>query len=345
MRFLFVFLFIKIIFAYDLPFLDDKTSSEVEISLPLLEEEDINIDNKTQTKTIKVAILINKEEFFKYLPTLMNSIDAYFLNKNVDFKIKVFNLDENTDLDEITKNYKNIFVYTLDKNLIEKFNNYPDNKFFLPIINKNFLNTYVSKNIFFGGLDFKDQVDKLNSLIFDKINVITENKKLSNLVTKVEIENLIVDQVYTYPLNYKEVVNDLNQTSIFINTATVHTAQILSNFTYYRIEPQIVLSTQINFNPIIFYITTPEDVKNFIVASSLFINNMRLLDVNLNLNSDLKFNWLNYTTTALLNKLYVDEMGENPYFLNDMNLYIFNNQVNYKTKLYKIFMNGFIEIE
>jgi hypothetical protein len=38
-------------------------------------------------------------------------------------------------------------------------------------------------------------------------------------------------------------------------------------------------------------------------------------------------------------------MNEYPYFLNNFNLYIFHNQVDYKTKLYKIFDNGFIEVQ
>jgi hypothetical protein len=138
---------------------------------------------------------------------------------------------------------------------------------------------------------------------------------------------------------------DLNNSYIFVNTKVVHTSQLLSNFTYYRIEPKLVLATQINYNPLIFSLTNPEDVKNFIVANSLTLPNIKLLDVNMNLGTDLKFNWLNYTTSALLNKLYINEKYEYPYFLNDFDLYIFNNQIDYKTKLYRILYNGFIQIK
>jgi hypothetical protein len=81
-----------------------------------------------------------------------------------------------------------------------------------------------------------------------------------------------------------------------------------------------------------------------IIANSLLGTKIELLDKNMNLGSDIKYNWLNFTTSALLNQAYNLEMDENKYFLNDFNLYLFNNQIQYKTSLYRISRNGFIKI-
>jgi hypothetical protein len=332
--------------------LADINDNNITINLPSeINEENITnsvVENYNDNEEkLNIAILIDKKQFFKYLPSLINSIDAYLLTKEIDFKVKVFNTDENlTSLDEITQNYDNIFIYSTNVGIVNKLAMYPENNFFLPIINKNQIkDNNISNNIYFGGLDFYKQVNKLNSFVTGKNYIIKEDSILSNLITDIEKDITNPEYILKYPINYKREIKDLNNSYIFVNTKVVHTSQLLSNFTYYRIEPKLVLATQINYNPLIFSLTNPEDVKNFIVANSLTLPNIKLLDVNMNLGTDLKFNWLNYTTSALLNKLYINEKYEYPYFLNDFDLYIFNNQIDYKTKLYRILYNGFIQIK
>lgn len=355
MRFLIllILLFNMIIAQYIQPLsnvdnVDDVDNNVTIISLPQINEENLTnneIQNGDENK-IKIAVVIDKEKFFKYLPSLINSIDAYLLNKDTSFEVKVFNMDKNlSNLDEITQNYNNIFIYETNPEIVNELNNYPDNSFFLPIINKNQVDLNSSSNIFFGGLNFDTQIKKLSSFVEDESYIIKESSMLSDLTTDIEKNIIYPEKILIYPINYKAEIKDLNNSYVFLNTNVVNTAQILSNFTYYEIKPKLILSTQINYNPLLFSLTTPEDYKSLIIASSLLLPDIRLLDVNMNLGSNLKFNWLNYTTSALLNKMYVDETDEYPYFLNDFNLYIFHNQVDYKTKLYKIFDNGFIEVQ
>jgi hypothetical protein len=343
---LLIILFLNIIMAEEI------SETNITITLPdEINEENItntDIENYNDNSKLNIAILINETKFFKYLPSLINSIDAYLLNKDINFNLKVFDMDNNlTSLNKITQKYTNIFIYSTNPKIVNQLSNYPDNNFFLPIINKNQINNNFSKNIqniYFGGLNFYKQIKRLNNFVTDKNYIIKEKSILSNLTTDIEKNTTNPQEILSYPINYKRKLKDLNDSYIFTNTNVVHTAQILSNFTYYKIESKLILSTQINYNPLLFSLTNPEDVENFIVANSLSLPDIELLDINMNLGTDLKFNWLNYTTSALLNKLYVNEMNEYPYFLNDFNLYIFNNQINYKTKLYRVLDNGFIEI-
>ena len=330
-------------------------SDEIILQLPNIEDENLTeettLENsyETENEVLKIAILIDKKRFFKYLPSLLNSIDAYLLYKDIDFKVKVFDLSEGlNNLETIEKNYDNIFIFSTkkDKEFFEQFVDNEDVDFYFPILNINQvdLDDTTYPNLFFGGLDFGEQILKLSSLIEnDNVYVITENNFLSNNITENEKDILMPKRVFNYPINYKKLA--INNSYLFLNTKVVNSVQILSNLTYHRIKPILILSTQINYNPLIFAFTSPEDTKNMIIANSINFSNMKLLDINLNLSSDLKFNWLNYSTNLLLNKAYINEEMENSYFLNDFNLYIFDNQVNYKTKLFKIYKNGFIEIE
>ncbi|MEO1923637.1 MAG: hypothetical protein ABGX25_03870, partial [Nautiliaceae bacterium] len=68
-------------------------------------------------------------------------------------------------------------------------------------------------------------------------------------------------------------------------------------------------------------------------------------DVNRLLNSDIKYNGRNYSTSVLLNKIYNQITSSDEFYMNDFNLYIFNNQINYKTKLYQIINGAFKPIE
>jgi hypothetical protein len=281
--------------------------NNITITLPNeISEENItntDVNNYEDLEKLNIAILVNKDEFFKYLPSLINSIDAYLLNKDIDFKVKVFNADDNlTSLDEITQKYNNIFIYSTNPEIIDILSYYPYNNFFLPIINKNqldynFSSDYI-QNIYFGGLDFYKQINKLKSFVTDKNYIIKENNMLSNLITNIEKNITKPKYVLNYPINYKKERKFLNNSYTFINTKVVHTAQLLSNFTYYKIKPKLVLSTQINYTPLLFSLTNPEDIRNFIVANSLLLSDIKLLDINMNLGTDLKFNWLNYTTSA-----------------------------------------------
>jgi predicted esterase YcpF (UPF0227 family) len=112
-----------------------------------------------------------------------------------------------------------------------------------------------------------------------------------------------------------------------------------------KIVPKLFLTTQIGYNPFLFSLIDKEDNKKIVLANSILNINSIIEDNNLNLNSDINFNWLNYTTSVLLNEIYLLETDEDTHFLNDFDLYIFNNQVEYKTNLYKIYQNGFMKIE
>jgi hypothetical protein len=191
-------------------------------------------------------------------------------------------------------------------------------------------------------MDYKDQINKLNQYINDFTIIIRDNSQLSKYITKVVNKTLLEPHIIKkYPINYTK---EFDNTFIYLNTNTPNTAQILSTFTYKKISPKSIFSTQINYSPLIFLLTNPEDIQNIIIANSIFDINPIIEDNNLNLGSDIDFNWLNFATSTLLNEAYLLEIEEYKYFLNDFNLYIFNNQVNYHTNLYRIKGNGFIKI-
>ncbi len=303
-------------------------------------EEVVSLDDEfvSLTPKINICVLINKNKFYKFIPSIINSLNSYLLYKNVDYNLSVY--DINTTIESL-QNCNNIFVYSLNKDFITNLQNYPNKNFFIPLFNKDDLNIS-SKNIYFGGIDYKNQINMLSSYIDDDSAVaINDNTNLSNKLFNIE-SNLLKIYPFNYPkINYKF----LNNKFIFFNTTAGKTAQILSQITYENIDTKLQLTTQINYNPILIGITQPQDIDKLLIANSIINYPLALEDINLLLNTDIKFNWLNYASNILLNKAYNLETNGDEFFMNDFKIYLFNNQINYKTNLYQIINGGFKKID
>ena len=303
-------------------------------------EEVVSLDDEfvSLTPKINICVLINKNKFYKFIPSIINSLNSYLLYKNVDYNLSVY--DINITIESL-QNCNNIFVYSLKKDFIANLQNYPNKNFFIPLFYKDDLNIS-SQNIYFGGIDYKNQINMLSSYIDDDSAVaINDNTNLSNKLFNIE-SNLLKIYPFNYPkINYKF----LNNKFIFFNTTAGKTAQILSQITYENIDTKLQLTTQINYNPILIGITQPQDIDKLLIANSIINYPLALEDINLLLNTDIKFNWLNYASNILLNKVYNLQTNGDEFFMNDFKIYIFNNQINYKTNLYQIINGGFKKID
>jgi len=310
----------------DLNFSQEENNSEVETVT-----EEFNASFKTLNPHIDIAIVFEKNILKRYKKNIINSINAYLLYKNVDFNIKVFN-----NIQDASNYYENILYFTTDANL-SMLKEYPNN-FFFPII---FNPSEKSDNLFFAGLNFKNQIDKLIAFMKEKkAIIINSNTIMAKKLTLIETNSTNATIMSDNNINYKE----LNQSYIFFNTPSNKTAQILSNINYQNIETNLQFSSQINYDPLLIKLTQPQDVEKLLIANSLINIPLTLDSYNELFNTNIRFNWLNYTTSLLLNKIYNISSNGEEFFLNDFKMNIFNNQVEYKTKIYQIIDNSFREV-
>lgn len=303
--------------------------------IPTTYEKIFDSNIKTIKPKIDIAVLINKQKFKKYLPSIINSLNAYFIYKHAEYNLSVYDINQTNQ----ALKHKNIIVYTYNPNNIKKFINYNNNLYF-PMINKN--ETNITKpNFYFGGINYISQIKKLSLLTdMNKTIVINDNTLTSKLVFS--IENKFFN---TIPFEWNQInYNDLNNSYVFLNTAPQKSIQILSNIYYKNINPILILSTQINYNPMLIALTQPQALTKLILANSIINPPKELVDIDLLLDSDIKFNWLNYSANILCNKIYNTATNSDSYFMNDFLIFIFNNQINYKTQLYQIVFNAFKKI-
>ena len=312
----------------------EKNETKIEVEEVVIEE-----NFKTFQPKINIAVLIDKNKFFKFIPSIVNSINSYFLNKEIQFNIEVFNIDSN--ISKIKEKYNDIIVYSLDKNFIK---NLDDNKtnFYIPLFNKKDIDIN-STNFYFGGIDYKSQIEKfIEYMDTNEAVAINDNTLLSQKLFKLEKDFNLSLIKYDFPQIYYK---DLNQSYVFLNIGAGKSAQVLSNITSKEIETKLIFAPQIDYNPLIIEITQPQDITKLLIANSILNVPNQIEDTNLNLNSDIKYNWLNYATNILLNKIYNKYTQNDLFYMNDFGLYIFNNQINYKTKLYQIIKGAFTPIK
>jgi len=299
-------------------------------------EENFNENFITQNTKISFAIIINKTKFFQFIPSVLNSINAYLIEKGIDFNISVYNNDVN--ISSLPQKY--IIDIETDKSKIANFKNY--NKiFFIPTFNKNDFNESF-KNIYFGGIDFKHQLNIFNGFINNKLITISQKSQISQKLLKYEKENPFFITNYNIPnINYYRLKNSF----IILNTDTSNSAQILSNITSRNIKPLLIFSPQLCYYPSIIFLTQPQDTTKLLIANSILNPPLNIEDYANLLNSDIKYNWLNYATDILINKIYNMQNNDDIFYMNDFYIYIFDNQINYHTKLYQIRKGAFKEVE
>ena len=117
--------------------------------------------------------------------------------------------------------------------------------------------------------------------------------------------------------------------SFFINTPIIKSGMIMSQLTLYDTNATNVLSTQINYNPLLLSMTQYIDREKMIVANSIIKNNSVVVETNSLLGNDIVYDWINYSTTIGIDYFYNQITGEE----RDYNIKIQNNQVIYETEL------------
>jgi hypothetical protein len=299
-------------------------------------EEDFNDSYVSINNSVNLAIVIDKKRFFKYIPSLINSLDAYFISKGVNFDISVYNIDYN--LSKIAS--KDIIYFATDTKQINKLKDY-NKTFYLPLINKNETNITFN-NVYFGSIDFKNQIKTLTSFIDDKTDVIVDNTILSKKLFNYEKNLTYLNNVYNFPNIYYK---DLNNSFVIYNISAGKTAQVLSSITQKEIQTKLMFIPQLGYDPLIIMLTQPADVEKLLIANSIIHPPVIINEYTNLLNSNIRYNWINYASCILANKAYNRQNDEDEFYMSDFNIYIFDNQINYETKLYRIIDGAFKQVE
>ncbi len=251
----------------------------------------------------------------------------------------------------------------------------PNEEIYFPTINKKDLNSTLP-NIYFGGIDYKAQSDELlkeavsplvifydKSKIGEKLALYEEKKfkykdtnlsefELDEFTAQTDGSPVLRDEnrtvvKYSIPrrvTNIEEQLlynDEIMQGSMFINTPIVKTSMIMSQLTMYEVNATNVLSTQINYDPLILSLTQYEDRQNMIIANSITHNNSIFIETNSLLGNDIVYDWINYTTTVGIDYFFNKITKQDKQY----KVEIVDNQMLYPIELIKPSKTRFIKYE
>ncbi len=331
----------------------------------------LNLGANLFNAKIKIALLLPYNKIGKYAASTTNAVMAYLITKNNSFKLKSYKIKDET-LEEIDKAIKNIkadgFSYVIapftQKGAYNTALINPNINIYFPTINKRDINT-TSENLYFGAIDYQAQSDILleeavsplvifydQSSIGKKLasyeensfkykNILDGNQSIKVLDENKTVIKFSIPKRITNLEKYLKDNEELNASSCFINTPIVKTGMIMSQLTLYdtnTTEITNILSTQINYDPILLSMTQYVDRKNMIIANSITEQNNMLIETNALLDNDIVYDWINYTTTVGVDYFYSLITSEAREYKVDMQ----NNQMKYNIELLKPSYSRFI---
>ncbi len=319
-----------------------ETEPEPEVEIVKVDEEDFN----------KIAVIYPSRIVGKYAKSTMSTISAFLIYNKKEFEIETFDTyDEKPEsiINKINilneKGYKNI-IALFTKNGFNTLNSVEEaknSKYYFPLINKNEIVTE-NENFIFGGISYKEQINLLRTLSTGKnsmfyVKSYLGNKLKNNYINSFE-DTGVIKEIKRKNNKYKYIMNDKNliESTVLLNTPIIKSSIILSQLTAYEINPKKVLSTQLNFNPLLLKLTQNRDRKNFYVVNSIAEVNSFIEDYTKLLGADIRYNWVDYSSLVGINYL----LNENESFL--IETQIIDNQVNYEPTLYKSTSYGFKKV-
>lgn len=167
----------------------------------------------------------------------------------------------------------------------------------------------------------------------DEISVYATEENASEEANSSEEEkNVITFTISRRTTNLEYYLKDnekIDNGSFFINTPVIKTGMIMSQLTLYDTNTTNILSTQINYDPLILSMTQYVDREKMIIANSITEENNIIIQANALLNNDIVYDWINYSTTIGIDYFYSLITGEN----REYKIPIEDNQVMYETEL------------
>lgn len=335
--------------AHPLSFISPKLSSPQEEIITQFSQE-------AKRFPIKIALVMPKKIIGRYSIASVDTIMGYLSARGVDFEFEVFDSgDENEASIQSTlrrieeHNFQFIIAIFTAKGAYETSKLSLKTPLYIPTVNANQINFSPSDNtlLFFGGISYKDQIQELlrlhqgsSILAYNDDSPVGErlSATLKEFITDFQ-ELTITNEIaatFNKQVDHQNTLTD--EMDIFLNTPVVKSGLLLSQLRYSRKKISKILSTQINYNPSITILTQKQDRKNLYIASSIGKTNQKLIEYASLLNSDLKFDWVNYSTALGVEMFFRFVFPDSLPFFSET---IKDNQIQYQTQIYQIDQKDF----
>jgi len=295
---------------------------------------------------IKIAVLIPQKTIKKYAISTVNSVLSYLLYKNYYFDLNVFNSGDEKE-DSITKaladikagGYQYIIAPVTNEGAAIIASHVQDTLVFIPTIHHSALPS-AGSNIIFGGIDYNQQIALLSEKANESVGTFEDGSSLSyqlNGIIKQHSNRVFFEKrIEGSKTNFRGMFkgnSSLNNASLYLNTPLVTTSLIASQLRANNITANALLSTQINYNPLLLTLTQYEDRSRMYIANSIQRAPTGLEEINAMFGHDIVYDWVNYATSIGADYACSNFFeGQVPRLFKEN---VANNQIIYNTSLYQ----------
>lgn len=329
------------------------------VDLDLIMKENF-FENIQDSKKIRIALLVPKDVAGRYSAIGINTILAYLTSRGVAFSFEVFD-SKSEDAQNLHQTYEDIKQKKFDcivalltqegvTSLLDSTSiSLPT---YIPTVNKKqFASISIPSKLFFGGIDYEEQVQMLQTLAEDEEVVEYDDassigSSLHALAQKAGFDVIFRDVVtnekaarFSQEITKQE--DHLAERVVLLNIPVIKTGLILPQIGFLEEKPIKFLSTQINYNPSLLMLVKPKDRQNFFIINAIGKTDSNLIEYGLLLGSDLQYDWVSYSIGIGVEMFFLNR-GEkiNKFFSETFE----DSQVTYTNRIYKTYKNSFIEI-
>jgi len=347
---------------------DKKLSNKELDEIRMMNVAILNLGSNTVARKVKIAMLLPYKKIGKYASSTTNAVFAYLITKTHPFELKSYKIatedieDLNATLAQIQKDgFSNVIApltHTGAQNVVTL---QPTLNIYFPTIHKNDINT-TSPYFTFGAIDYKAQSELLTKeaispLIifsgksntgkklamyqeeaFKALDINETNSSTDNMQEEKHIYKYFISRRTTNMEHYLKENEKITEGSFILNTPIVKSGMIMSQLTLYDVNATNVLSTQINYDPLLLSMTQYADRKNMVVANSITEHNNILIEANALLANDIMYDWINYTTTVGIDYFFSLLTNED----REYNIELQENQMHYMIELLQPSFSKFI---
>lgn len=292
---------------------DEYLAGSEEEEMPLVDLSDASLSKP------KIALLVPRKVIGSYANSVANSILSYLIYRQGHFIFEVFDSGRQSEddlrlaLGKIRQKGYKIIIAPLTPagaNLLTTLQS--DALVYVPTVNSADIE-YENPNFIYGGIDYQAQIDQLLQLANEKIVIFDDgsvlSRKLSDYIRQKRIEDIVYSKVIKNPkANLAYILKKnrkLKNASIFLNMPVVKSALVASQMSRYKVPYAKILSTQVNYSPLLFTLTQFQDRENFYIANAISEAPFKLEDINRIIGSDIRFNWINYAASVGMDKLFI----------------------------------------
>ncbi|ASM37269.1 hypothetical protein [Campylobacter sputorum] len=299
-----------------------------------------------------IAVIIPQKVIKSYSIIVNNAILSYIIRQNANLNVKFFLIgdESSSSISSATNAIKSqnikfiIAPMTANgvRNLAQNIQN--DTLVFVPTIHKKAVGE-MDSNFIFGGIDYEAQISKLLMYANSNVATFSDGSSLGNMLDGY-VNNLSRGVIYgsimqSGNLDLKREISGnsrLKNSSVFFNVPMVKAALLASQLKIYNADTYALLSTQINYDPMLLNFAQYSDIKNMYLATSITSVDQNLESINSILKQALKYDWIAYSTSVGMDYIY---SLINPSANKIFNENIVNSQVVYDTLIYKTTPYGF----